>query len=122
MKENTAVDRLTEKIDREYESMREGWREMTADELIENAETITAAKFIKANIESCILDDEAEYLLGFKEPLAAVIETIKYRYDPQNIAEREWFSDHLYDLFDKRDLNADFETEDEEETEDIAMQ
>ncbi len=122
MKENTAVDRLTEKIDREYESMREGWWNMTADELIENAETIAAAKFIKANIESCILDDEAEYLLGFKAPLAAVIETIKYRYDPQNIAEREWFNDHLYDLFDKRDLDADFETEDEEETEGIAMQ
>lgn len=79
---------------------------MTADELIENAETITAAKFIKANIESCILDDEAEFLFGFKVPLAMVIETIKYRYD----------------LSDKCDLDADFETEDEEETEGIAMQ
>ena len=115
----TAVDKLVKKINHEYEAMRERWWDMTADELIKNAEQIAAAKFIKANIESCILDDEAEYLLGFKEPLAAVIETIMYRYDPQNIAEREWFSDHLYDLLDKRELDSDFETE---ETDGMTMQ
>ena len=121
MKENTAVDRLAEKINQEYESMRESWWDMTTDELIDNAERIAAAKFVKAKIESSVLDGEAEYLLGFKKPLAAIIETIMYRYDPQNIAEREWFSDHLYDLFDKHDLDADFETEDEE-TESMTMQ
>lgn len=122
MKDKTAVDRLAEKINREYESMRESWWDMTADELIDNAERIAATKFVKAKIESSVLDDGAEYLLGFKKPLAAIIETIMYRYDPQNIAEREWFSDHLYDLCDKHDLDTDFETEDEEETEDMAMQ
>ena len=115
----TAVDKLVKKINHEYEAMRERWWNMTADELIENAEKIAAAKFIKSNIESCIADDEAEYLLGFKDPLAAVIETIMYRYDPRNIAEREWFSDHLYDLLDKHDLDADFELE---ETDGITMQ
>lgn len=116
---DTAIEKLMKKINHEYEKMREIWWDMTADELIANAEQIAAAKFIKVNIESCILDDEAEYLLGFKEPLAAVIETIFYRYDPRNIAEREWFSDHLYDLLDKHDLDADFEPE---ETEGITMQ
>ena len=109
----TAIDKLVDKISHEYEKMRESWWDMTADELIANAERIAAAKFIKANIESCVADDEAEYLLGFKEPLAAVIETIMYSYDPQNIAKREWFSDHLYDLYDKHDLDADFEVEEE---------
>ena len=92
---------------------------MTADELIANAERIAAAKFIKANIESCILDDGAEYLLGFKEPLAAIVETIIYRYDPMNIAERETLSDLVYDLYDKHDLDSDFELE---ETDGITMQ
>ena len=95
----TAIEKLMKKINHEYEKMRESWWDMTADELIVNAERIAAAKFIKANIGSCILDDGAEYLLGFKEPLAAIIETILYSYDPQNIAKREWFSDHLYDLY-----------------------
>ena len=36
-----------------------------------------------------------------------------YRYDPRNIAEREWFSDHLYDLLDKRELDSDFEIEED---------
>lgn len=109
----TAIDKIVDKINHEYEKMRESWWDMTADELIANAERIAAAKFIKANIESCIFDDGAEYLLDFKEPLAAVIETILYSYDPQNIAKREWFSDHLYDLYDKHDLDADFEVEEE---------
>ena len=110
MAEN-AVDRLVSKINHEYETMREGWWDMSADELIENAEQIAAAKFIKANINECILDDAAEYLLQFKSPLEALIESIAYRYDPMNIAERETFSDLVYDLYDKHDLDADFELE-----------
>ena len=114
-----AVEKLTDKINREYLAMRERWWDMTADELIENADKIVAVKFITENIGSCIQDDEAEYLLGFKEPLAALVETVRYKYDPQNIAEREWFSDHLYDLMDKHDLDSDFEIE---EAEGITMQ
>ncbi|MBR1751768.1 MAG: hypothetical protein IJ740_19660 [Ruminococcus sp.] len=118
MAEN-AVDKLVSKINLEYEKMREGWWDMTADELIENAEKIAAAKFIKANAGECILDDAAEYLLQFKSPLEALIDSIAYRYDPANIAERETFSDLVYDLYDKHDLNSDFEME---ETEGISMQ
>lgn len=71
-----AVERLTEKINREYLTMRERWWDMTADELIENADKIVAAKLIMENFESSITDDEAEYLLGFKAPLAALIDTV----------------------------------------------
>lgn len=116
----TAVDKLANKISLEYEAMIEHWRCMTADELIENAEQITAAKFIKANIRECVLDDSAEYLLQFKKPLEMLIDSLAYRYDPMNIAERETFSDMVYDLYDKHDLDGDFETE--EETEDLSMQ
>lgn len=116
MKQTDITESLTQKISREYEAMRESWWDMTADELIQYAEQIAAAKFVKENIGSCVCDDEAEYLLSFKEPLAAVMESIMYSYDPQNIAKREWFSDHLYDLYDKHDLDSDFEQE-----EDISM-
>ena len=109
----TAVDKLVSKINREYEAMRERWWNMTADELIDNAEKIAAAKFIKANAHDCILDDAAEYLLQFKNPLEALISYIAYRYDPMNIAERETFSDMVYDLYDKHDLDADFEMEED---------
>lgn len=110
----TAVDKLVSKINREYEAMRERWWDMTADELIDNAEKIAAAKFIKANAHDCILDDAAEYLLQFKNPLEALISSIAYRYDPMNIAERETFSDLVYDLYDKHDLDTDFELEENE--------
>ena len=115
----TAVDKLVKKINHEYEAMRERWWDMTADELIQNAEQIAAAKFIRANAVDCILDDAAEYLLQFKNPLEALIDSIAYRYDPTNIAEKETFSDLVYDLYDKHDLDADFELE---ETDGITMQ
>ena len=110
----TAVDKLVSKINREYEAMRERWWDMTADELIDNAEKIAAAKFIRANAGDCILDDAAESLLQFKNPLEALIVSIAYRYDPMNIAERETFSDLVYDLYDKHDLDTDFELEENE--------
>lgn len=110
MAEN-AVDKLVSKINLEYEKMREGWWDMTADELIENAEQIAAAKFIRANAGDCILDDAAEYLLQFKNPLEALMDSMAYRYDPMNIAERETLSDLVYDLYDKHDLDSDFEME-----------
>lgn len=113
-KEKTATASLVEKIGREYESMRERWWDMTADELVDKAEDISAAKFIKENIGSGVNSNEAEYLLSIKEPLSAIMETIRYRYDVRNIAECEWFSEHLYDLCDKRDLDADVEFEETE--------
>ena len=118
MAEN-AVDKLVSKINLEYEKMREGWWDMTADELIENAEQIAAAKFIRANAGDCILDDAAEYLLQFKNPLEALMDSMAYRYDPMNIAEREIFSDMVDDLYDKHDLDSDFELE---ETDGMTMQ
>ena len=109
-----AVQALAAKINREYEAMREGWWNMTADELIANAEQIAAAKFVKENIESCISEDEAGYFMSLKKPLEALIDSVMYRYDPQNYAELEWFSNCLYDLCDKRDLDVDHEPEEAE--------
>lgn len=108
------IQALVSKINREYEAMREVWWDMTADELIASAEQIAAAKFVKENIESCISEDEAGYFLSLKDPLEALIDSVMYRYDPQNYAELEWFSNCLYDLCDKRDLDVDQEPEEDE--------
>ena len=114
MTDNSAVDRLVSKVNREYEAMREGWWRMTSDELIGIAEQIAAAKFIRENLESCAAEDEAEFLLTLKKPLEALIDSVIYRYEPHNIAEREWFSDHLYELMNSHDLDADYEIEEEQ--------
>lgn len=114
MTDNSSVDRLVSKVNREYEAMREGWWRMTPDELIGIAEQIAAAKFIRENLESCVAEDEAEFLLTLKKPLEALIDSVIYRYEPHNIAEREWFSDHLYELMNSHDLDADYEIEEEQ--------
>ena len=118
MKESP-IEILAEKIEREYEQMRESRWDMTADELIENAEKIAVSKFIKANIRSCVNADTAEYLAGFKYPLDVLVENIICGHDPQGIALQERLSAQIEDMFDKNDLDEDFETE---ESEEITMQ
>lgn len=118
MKE-TAIEILAEKIDREYEQMRENWWDMTADELIENAEKIAVSKFIRGNIRSCVNADTAEYLAKFRSPLNALVESIICSSDPQGIALQERLRAQIDDLYDKQDLEEDYETEGSEE---IAMQ
>ncbi len=54
------------------------------------------------------------FLLTLKKPLEALIDSVIYRYEPHNIAEREWFSDHLYELMNSHDLDADYEIEEEQ--------
>ena len=114
MTDNSFIDQLMNKVNREYEAMREGWWRMTPDEFIGIAEQIAAAKFIRENLESCVNEDEAEYLLTLKKPLEALIDSVIYRYEPHNIAEREWFSDHLYELMNSHNLDADYEIEEEQ--------
>lgn len=114
MTDNSSVDRLVSKVNREYEAMREGWWRMTPDELIGIAEQIAAAKFIRENLESCVAEDEAEFLLTLKKPLEALIDSVIYRYEPHNIAEREWFSNHLYELMNRHDLDMECVIEDTE--------
>lgn len=107
----SAVEKLVKKINHEYEAMRERWWDMTADELISCSERITAAKFVKVNISKCVSEDEAEYFLKLKSPLEALMESVIFRYDPWDIAERENFRDILVELFDKQDLDGDYELE-----------
>lgn len=109
-----AVERLVSKISHEYRSMRERWWDMVADDLIDNAERIAAAKFARENIGSSVSDDEAAYLLRLKTPLATIVETIMFQYDPQNIAQQEWFREHLADICYTQDLDVDYETEEAE--------
>lgn len=114
MKE-TSIEILAEKIDREYEQMRENWWDMTVDELIENAEKIAVSKFLKANIRSCVSTDTAEYLAKFRSPLNALVESIICSSDPQGIALQERLRAQVDDLYDKQDLEEDYETEKSEE-------
>ena len=82
---------------------------LSHEELIEKADEISAARFVKDNIQDSFTEDEAEYLLQFKEPLEILVDRITALNDPTNIAVKEQFSDMVSEMYDKQDEYADYE-------------
>ena len=106
---NNAIDKLNEVIQLEYKGKYASWLNMSHEELIEKADEISAARFVKDNIQDSFTEEEAEYLLQFKEPLEILVDKITVLNDPTNIAVKEQFSDIVSEMYDKKDEYSDYE-------------
>lgn len=109
---NNAIDKLKEVIQIEYKGKYASWLNMSHEELIEKADEVSAARFVKDNIKDSFTEEEAEYLLQFKSPLEILVDKITILNDPTNIAAREQFSDIVSEMYDKQDEYADYELSD----------
>ena len=105
----TMVDKLEYVIGQEYAEKYKTWLNMSHEKLIEKADEISAARFVKDNIQDSFTEDEAEYLLQFKEPLEILVDKITVLNDPTNIAVKEQFSDIVSEMYDKQDEYSDYE-------------
>ena len=105
----TMTDKLEYVIGQEYASKHKEWLNLSHEELIEKSDEISAARFVKDNIQDSFTEDEAEYLLQFKEPLEILVDRITVLNDPNNIAVKEQFSDMVSEMFDKQDEYSDYE-------------
>ena len=103
------INKLESVIKEEYNSKYAEWMNLSHDELIEKADEISAARFVKDNIQDSFTEEEAEYLLQFKEPLEILVDRITALNDPNNIAVKEQFSDMVSEMFDKQDEYSDYE-------------
>lgn len=103
------INKLESVIKEEYNNKYAEWLNLSHEELIEKADEISAARFIKDNIQDSFTEDEAEYLLQFKEPLEILVDRITALNDPNNIAVKEQFSDMVSEIYDKQDEYADYE-------------
>ncbi|MBR5166426.1 MAG: hypothetical protein IKW87_12860 [Ruminococcus sp.] len=106
---NNAIDKLEEVIQLEYKGKYASWLNMSHEELIEKADEISAARFVKDNIQDSFTEEEAEYLLQFKNPLEILVDKITVLNDPTNIAVKEQFSDIVSEMYDKQDEYSDYE-------------
>ena len=111
---NNAIDKLNEVIQLEYKGKYASWLNMSHEELIEKADEISAARFVKDSIQDSFTEEEAEYLLQFKEPLEILVNRITVLNDPANIAVKEQFSDMVSEMYDKQDEYADYELAEDE--------
>ena len=104
-----AINKLESAIKEEYNIKYAEWLNLSHEELIEKADEISAARFIKDNIKDSFTEEEAEYLLQFKTPLEILVDRITALNDPTNIAVKEQFSDIVTEMYDKQDEYADYE-------------
>ena len=103
------INKLESAIKEEYNTKYAEWLNMSHEELIEKSDEISAARFVKDNIKDTFTEEEAEYLLQFKEPLEILGDRITALNDPNNIAVKEQFSDMVSEMFDKQDEYSDYE-------------
>ena len=103
------IKKLESVIKEEYNSKYAEWLNLSHEELIEKSDEISAARFVKDRIQDSFTEEEAEYLLQFKEPLEILVDKITVLNDPNNIAVKEQFSDMVSEMYDKQDEYADYE-------------
>lgn len=77
-----AINKLVSAIKEEYNTKYSEWLNMSHEELIEKADEISAARFVKDNIQDSFTEEEAEYLLQFKSPLEILVDRITVLNDP----------------------------------------
>ena len=103
------INKLESVIKEEYNNKYAEWLNLSHEELIEKADEISAVRFVKDNIQDSFTEDEAEYLLQFKEPLEILVDRITVLNDPNNIAVKEQFSDMVSEMYDMQDEYSDYE-------------
>ena len=111
---SNVIDKLDAVINVEYKNKYKEWLNLSHEELIEKADEISAARFVKDNIHDSFTEEEAEYLLQFKEPLEILVDRITTLNDPTNIAVKEQFSDMVSEMYDKQDEYSDYELAEDE--------
>ena len=108
------INKLESVIKKEYNNKYAEWLNISHEELIEKADEISAARFVKDNIQDSFTEEEAEYLLQFKEPLEILVNKITALNDTNNIAVKEQFSDMVSEMYDKQDEYSDYELAEDE--------
>ncbi len=111
---NNVIEKLEAVVKAEYEAKYKEWLNISHEELIEKADEISAAQFVKDNIHDSFTEEEAEYLLQLKEPLEILVNRITALNDPANIAVKEQFSDMVSEMYDKQDEYSDYELAEDE--------
>lgn len=92
--ENSAVARLKEKLASNLRDYRNDWLTLPKEELIDRAEEIYSVSVIAAFLPKTVSEEQAEYLLQFRNPLEVVNDEWLGRNSFDEMIE---YGDHLGD-------------------------
>ena len=108
----SARQRLSQKVASAYGEYQTSWMSKTPAELIESASEIAAVQRMVAELVETASEDDAEYLLRFKNPLEVVSDAWYSANGPDAVIDEE-LSHILWELADRQDAETEYELEPE---------
>lgn len=107
------TQRLRDKVNYCFGKFSEDLQRMSSDELIKNADTIHSVICSANYMFSAIGEDEARYLLRFKDPLAVVSDSWWNSQHAFDIGKELTMESVINNLMDRQDINGDYELDEE---------
>ena len=112
--ELSARTRLKQKVADNYASFREEWLKLSPAELIDRCEELEAVTRMAETLPSAVSEEDAEYLLRFKNPLEVVSNEWISRNGIDSLIVDDEMSHLLWSLRDRGDTEEYYETEDDD--------
>ena len=116
---------LKQKVNANFAEYKERWLKMSPAELIDRCEELEAVTRMAQELPSAVSDEDAEYLLQFKNPLEVVSDEWISRNGIDSLIVDDEVSHLLWSLQDRGDAEQCYEMEpeslDEDETPSMSM-
>ena len=103
---------LKEKLQTCYDRYKAGWLQKRPEVLIEEAEEIASVQRMFRELPDAVTEEDAEYLLRFKNPLEVVSDSWQSMNGSGTVVDDD-MSYILWDLRDKQSAEFDYEMEPE---------
>ncbi len=100
---------LSASIENNYAEMLDNWLTLSPEDLVDEADDITAANLIYLNARYCVRDDDVPKLLELKNPLQFLMDVWKEGLE----GTITWMSDEVYRAID-HDALDDYERQDDD--------
>lgn len=111
---------LKQKVNTNFAGYKEQWLKMSPTELIDRCEELEAVTRMAQELPSAVSDEDAEYLLRFKNPLEVVSDEWISRNSIDSLIVDDEMSHLLWSLQDRGDAEQCYEMEPEFSDEDEA--
>lgn len=118
--EESARSQLKQKVNANFAEYKERWLKMSPSELIDRCEELEAVTRMAQELPSAVSDEDAEYLLQFKNPLEVVSDEWISRNGIDSLIVDDEMSHLLWSLQDRGDAEQAYEMEPEFSDEDEA--
>lgn len=111
---------LKQKVNANFAEYKERWLKMSPSELIDRCEELEAVTRMAQELPSAVSDEDAEYLLQFKNPLEVVSDEWISRNGTDSLIVDDEMSHLLWSLQDRGDAEQCYDMEPESSDEDEA--